>query len=395
MATDAVDEQHPEILEARRRGLPVFRRPEALASFCANRRLVAVAGTHGKTTTTGMVAKVLIDAGMDPTVVVGGEYPFLEGGNARSGASDWMVVEACEAYGGLEWLAPDIAVVTSMDPDHLDFHGSEAAVREAYCRFARRTKQGGTVVWCADDAAARDRMVFLDPLDVRRIPYGTSVPSNMLGAMVEGVVGDGVAFQVRDPDRMDSTRIHLGVPGRHNVANALAAWAVGISAGASPRAIASALDGFQPASRRFERLGERDGVLVIDDYAHHPAEVRATLAAARSAFPSRRLVAVFQPHLPSRTKAFLDDFAAALAGADRLYLADIYLAREPASTEVTSAHLADRIVGPPVVVTNGFDALLDRLRAELAPGDILLVLGAGDIRTVGERFVFERGVSVQ
>ncbi|MFM7321020.1 MAG: UDP-N-acetylmuramate--L-alanine ligase, partial [Armatimonadota bacterium] len=351
--------------------------------------------THGKTTTTGMVSKVLIDAGLDPTVVVGGEYPFLEGGNARSGGSDWIVVEACEAYGGLEWLSPTISVVTSMDPDHLDYHGTETALRDAYCRFARRTDSEGTLVWCADDAVARDRMASLEGLPGHRVPYGVCSPPTMLGAQIEGVVGDGVAFLVRDPERMETTRIHLGVPGRHNVANALAAWAVGRAAGVSPQRIARALEGFQPAGRRFERLGERDGILVIDDYAHHPAEVRATLAAARSAFPARRIVAVFQPHLPSRTRAFLDEFASALAGADRIYLADIYLAREAASPEITSAHIASRIVGPPVVVAGSFDVLLERLRAELVPGDVLLVLGAGDIRTVGERFVSDREVGVQ
>jgi len=365
-----------------------------LASLCYGRQVIAIAGTHGKTTTTGMVAKVLIDAGLDPTVVVGGEYPFLDGGNARAGESDWMVVEACEAYGGLEWLTPTISVVTSMDPDHLDFHGTEAAVREAYCRFARRTVPGGTVVWCADDAAARERMAVLDDVRADRVPYGVSVASNLLGARIEGVVGDGVRFQVADPDWWEPATIHLGVPGRHNVANALAAWAVGRAAGISPSRIVGALDGFMPAGRRFERLGERGGILVIDDYAHHPAEVRATLCAARSAFPTRRIVAVFQPHLPSRTKAFLDDFAEALAGADRIYLTDIYLAREPASPETTSEHLGRRIVGPPVVVAESFECLLGLLRRELVPGDVLLVLGAGDIRSVGERFVLEAGVEV-
>ncbi len=389
VATDAVPDDHPELAAARRWGVPVFRRPEALASLCQGHRVVAIAGAHGKTTTTGMVAKVLVDAGLDPTVVVGGEYGFLDGGNARLGGSPWWVVEACEAYGGLDWLTPHVAVLTSMDPDHLDYHGTADALRASYVDFANRIGPGGALVWCGDDATARAAFEGLEPGGRRFVSYGIGIESAQVRGAIDGVVDGGVAFTVHDPCRESLERIQLGVPGRHNASNALAAWVVGRVAGAEPRTIAQALSGFCPAVRRFDRLGERDGVAVVDDYAHHPQEIRATLSAARSVFPGRRLVVVFQPHLPSRTRDFLDDFAAALSDADRVFVTEVYLARQQADPEATGARLASRIKGPAATAPDSFDTLLAMLRTELAAGDVLLVVGAGDIRVVAERFLFE------
>jgi UDP-N-acetylmuramate--alanine ligase len=391
VATDAVGEDHPELAAARRWGIPIFRRPEALASVCAGQRLIAVAGAHGKTTTTGMIAKILIEAGLDPTVVVGGEYGFLPGVNARLGGSSWWVVEACEAYGGLEWLTPHVAVLTSLDPDHLDFHGSVEALNRVYLEFADRVEPGGALVWCADDETARGAIGRLEPRGRRFVSYGVGVESAVVQGKVAGVVDGGVEFGVCDPCMESVATVNLGVPGRHNVSNALASWIVGRVASVPPDSIAGSLSGFCPAVRRFDRLGERDGVSVVDDYAHHPQEIRATLSAARSVFPGRRLVVVFQPHLPSRTRDFLEEFAAALADADRVFVTDVYLARQAPDPEATGARLAGRVRGPLATSADSFDTLLELLRTELVPGDVLMVVGAGDIRSVGERFLFEGG----
>ena len=395
VATDAVPENHPEWVAARRWGIPVFRRPEALASLAIGKRLVAVAGTHGKTTTSGMVAKIMIDAGLDPTVVVGGDYGFLPGGNSRRGESPWWVVEACEAFGGLDWLSPTIAVLTSMDADHLDFHGSVDALHACYTRFADRVEPGGALVWCGDDAAAVEHIGGLDPGGRHFLSYGTGDTTLDVGARIDGVVDDGVRFSVQDPSSECQERVHLGVPGRHNVANALAAWSACRLAGVDASRISAALAGFRPAGRRFERLGVRDGVEVVDDYAHHPQEIRATLSAARSAFPGRQLVVVFQPHLPSRTRDFLDAFASELSAADRVFVTDVYLARQAPDPEATGARVASKVVGPRATAVGSFEELLEMLRTELSAGDVLLVVGAGDIRSVGERFLFETGLAVR
>ena len=408
IATDAVNETNPEIVEARKRNIPVFRRPEALGTILNAGRGIAIAGTHGKTTTTGMVASILMAAGLDPTILIGGDLPLI-GGNARNGSSDIVLAEACEAYGGFLYLYPEIAVILNVEPDHLDYHGTAEQFYEAFERFIAqvRPKKGTKdrrngaypyVVVCAEDEKAyelarKDEMARVQTPDERIgvFYYGLddSPVKNMKEIAALRIEADGrysnfeVWFDTEGP-----LKVRLGVPGVHNVLNALAAISVATALGIDPQIIPQALESFTGTGRRFERIGEANGILVVDDYAHHPTEIRATLAAARSAYPDRRLVAIFQPHLYSRTRDFMDDFAESLTAADVVYLTDIYKAREELIPGVSSETLTEKVraVKPDLSVVYVPDKsdLPERLAADVQQGDLVLTMGAGDIRNAGE-----------
>jgi len=387
----AIKEDNPELAAARASGVDVVSRAAMLGRLMDRYpRSVGIAGTHGKTTTTGMVGAVLEAAGLDPTVLVGGDIAAYAG-NARLGATDVFAAEACEAYGSFLELRPEIAVVTNLEADHLDYYKELDDILDAFRRFLGQTR--GLIVACADDT------------NVVRLLSGLNSPAAVL------TYGAAAAADL-SADRIDLAGLHpsfdivlrgetlgrasLGVPGRHNVLNALAAVGVGLHLGASFDQIAAGLASFTGAGRRFERLGETaDGVLVIDDYAHHPAEIRATLSAVRSAFPNRRVTAVFQPHLPSRTRDFLDDFAASFADADRVVLTDIYLAREQPLPGLTGATLAERTAERRgrehvVYIENKAD-IPQGLRSVVQPEDIVITMGAGDIRVAGEAYLAEAG----
>lgn len=386
IVSDAVPDANPEVTAARERGLPVLRRPELLGALASGGRSIAVSGTHGKTTTTGMVASILLAAGLDPTVFLGGDLAAL-GGNARAGKSDVVVAEACEAYDGFLYLHPHVAVVLNVEADHLDYHGDEAHVIASFERFVGQVGRGGTVIVCADDTKALNLL--------RAVNDGTAISTYALHA--PDADADVVAADV-DTNTPQPTftlvrfgeplgRVRLHVPGRHNVLNALAAASVGLVLGVPVDNIVAGLEAFTGTGRRFEIIGEARGVLIVDDYAHHPTELRATLGAARSAYPDRRIVAVFQPHLPSRTRDLMDDFAFALAeNADAVYLTDIYLAREQSLPGVTSTTLAAQVQAAksdlPVAHVADKNDLPARLESDVRPGDLVLTLGAGDIRTV-------------
>lgn len=376
IVSDAVPASNPEVAAARERGLPILRRPELLGLLLNQKRGIAIAGTHGKTTTTGMVSQILLAAHADPTIFLGGDLPAIAG-NARSGRSDIVLAEACEAYDGFLYMRPEIAVVLNVEADHLDYHGTEAAVIASFEQFIGQIKPGGTAVVCADD----DKALALlhaghDGLAV--LTYG-----------IDGEDADVVAEHLsidRNPTftlaRWDEPlgRVTLRVPGEHNVRNALAAASVGLALGIAPGTIIAGLEAFTGTGRRFETIGETHGVRIIDDYAHHPTEIRATLAAARAAYPNQRIIAVFQPHLPSRTRDQMAEFADALAAADVVFLTDIYLAREQPIDGVSSAILAQRIPAKSVVYIPEKNDLPERLAATVRPGDLVLTLGAGDIR---------------
>jgi UDP-N-acetylmuramate--alanine ligase len=395
VASAAVAEDNPEIRAAHARGVRVVSRADFLGELMAAHRgpKIAVAGTHGKTTTTGMLGVLLQNAGLDPTVFVGGEVAEL-GGNVRVGSEEGpFVAEACEAYDSFLSLKPDIAVLTNVEADHLDHYGTAERVQAAFVRFLQNVRAGGTVVACADDPGAR--AVLSHFLPGASITYGMTAAdaqmqahSLLLDAQTAFTWGDAV-------DPTYDTRIVLQVPGRHNVLNALAAATVATLLHVPVAAIADGLRAFHGATRRQEILGEaalvEGTVLVMDDYAHHPTEIRVTLDALRNAYPQRRIVAIFQPHLYSRTRDFLGQFAEALAAADALIVTDIYAARETplegvrASDIVTLAgkHRADapRIYLPDQAAIPGILAGLVR------PGDLTVFLGAGDIRTQGEAFL--------
>ncbi|WP_395094354.1 UDP-N-acetylmuramate--L-alanine ligase [Armatimonas sp.] len=361
IATDAVNEQNPEIAEALSRNLPVFRRPEALASLVNSAKTsICVAGTHGKTTTTAMIASILIHAGLNPTVLIGGDLPLING-NSQNGDPDLVIAEACEAYGGLDCLSPTIAVITNCEPDHLDFHGTEENFYAAFERFVNTTEM---LIACSEDEGSyklgeKRKFSTGDRFDQRVRLYGNDKSASVFSA------------------------IKLQVPGNHNALNAAAAFCVSDLLSIPKHLISSGLESFTGTGRRFERLGEVKDIAVVDDYAHHPTEIKATLQAARQAFPERWIVAIYQPHLPSRTRDFLENFAEALSGADAIYLTDIYLAREPEQPGLIET-LAEK---SGATLVKDRHTLPEHLHRELKPGDVALFMGAGNIREQAEEFL--------
>ena len=387
VASAAIKKDNPEIVAARARDLPVISRAEMLGRLMTRySRSVAISGTHGKTTTTGMTAMILEAAALDPTVLIGGDLPAY-GGNARLGGSDVFLAEACEAYDSFLDLDPAITAVTNIEADHLDYYGDLANVLRSFQKFLSQTT--GTVILPGFDDNARSLMEPLQaaPNAPALVTFGLDGDVTL---WAEALDADGPMPSYTLVWRGESLgRVTLAVPGLHNVLNSLAAAAVGLTLGVPFAAVASGLAAFAGTGRRFERLGETAcGVSVVDDYAHHPTEIRATLAAARRAFPGRRLVAVFQPHLPSRTRDFKTQFAESFSDADHVVLTDIFLAREQPLEGVTGAGLAaltaERRGVDYVTYVADKAALPARLCEIVQPGDVLLTLGAGDIRTAGE-----------
>jgi UDP-N-acetylmuramate--alanine ligase len=400
VASDAIAPDNAEMQRAREKGLPVQRRSELLAELALGHRMVAAAGTHGKTTVTAMIGAILVQAGADPTVVLGGEYGPL-GGNARVGEGDWFVVEACEAYESFLDLRPEVAVITNVEPDHLDHHKTEAHLRESFGQFLRRIEPGGCAVLCADRPELRE-LSHGSEQEVKT--YGLSPEAEVRGTEVEL---QGLTSECRLwVEGREAGRLRVGAPGMHNVVNALGAVSAALAAGAALAPCREALAEFTGVGRRFEVLAEVGDVVLVDDYAHHPTEIAATVAAARVAFPGRRLVAVFQPHLYTRTRDFAEQFAQALGEADVVVLTDIYPAREAALPGVTS-----ELIAKPLHAATGKDVRWAREKGSLPgklagwtrPGDVVLFLGAGDIgqvareaaRGLGARTVGKSGIAAK
>jgi UDP-N-acetylmuramate--alanine ligase len=388
VVSSAIPAGNPEVDEARRRGIPVIPRAEMLAELMRLRYGIAIAGAHGKTTTTSMVALVLERAGLDPTAVIGGRLSAF-GSNARLGRGDYMVVEADESDRSFLRLTPAIAVMTNIDREHMESYGSWDALQQAFVDFANKVPFYGTVVACVDDLAVR----AIVPRIMRRvITYGfEGSGAAIAGAgMALEAFGSECRVLVTTPgaSAQDAGRLHLRVPGRHNLLNALGAVAVGLEVGIPFAKIASALEEFRGAERRFQLRGEERGVMVVDDYGHHPTEIAAVIAAARAGL-DRRVVVVFQPHRYTRTRDLLDDFGAALAGADEIVLTDIYPAGEPPIAGVTIEAL-DAVVrrsGRPVTLVKTLDELPRAVAARARPNDLVITLGAGSIGTVPDRIL--------
>jgi UDP-N-acetylmuramate--alanine ligase len=378
--TSAVPKDHPELVAARNAGIPVLKRAEALGAWVAPGKVVAIAGTHGKTTTTAMTTEVLARAGADPTGLVGGRVAAWQG-NLRLGSADLYVVEADEYDRSFHQLTPDIAVVTNVEADHLDVYGDYAGVREGFATFLERVRPGGRVIACADDHGASS---LLARVAGKAYTYGTAAGS-MLRA-VDVVVGAGAtrATVIEDGTRVGALTLRKG--GRHNLLNALAAAATARTLGVEWIAIREALADFAGVARRFERLGDAADVQVVDDYAHHPTEISATLATARASFPGARLVVAFQPHLYSRTRDFATEFGRALAAADVVWVSDVFPAREAPIAGVTGDSIVRtaRAAGAEDVRYHAaIDTLAAALADDLRPGDVLVTLGAGSIESVG------------
>ena len=378
VAGSAIRPDNPEVVAAREAGLPVLHRSEALAATMGGDTVVTVAGTHGKSTTTSMVTVLLQGAGVDPSFAIGANVPAL-GVNAAHGSSGIFVAEADESDGSFLNYRPRIAVVTNVEPDHLDHYGTAEAVYESFDRFTALLPADGVLVACADDAGAlalaeRTRTRG----NTRVVLYGTSEGADL-------VLHDGGPGDVAVSTASGRFPLALQVPGRHNALNAAAAFAVALELGVDPAAAAAALAHFSGASRRFELKGEARGIRVFDDYAHHPTEVRAALAAARSVAGTHKVHVLFQPHLFSRTREFAQEFAEALNLADTALVLDIYPAREDPIPGVTSQLIADHLDhGGRLVAAR--DAVA-ALTAAAEPGDIVLTAGAGDVTAYGPQIV--------
>jgi len=381
--SSAIPASHPEMLAARALGIPVVRRAEALAEAVSGGTLIGIAGTHGKTTTTVMTTEALTAASMNPTGVVGGRVGMW-GGNLRHGG-DTYVVEADEYDRSFLALQADIAVVLNVEADHLDIYRDLDDITRAFEQFVSGAR---SVVRCADDAgamslriAARHETIAYSATSPGHAPSAHHADARLVARDLS-LGADGARFTAVFDGEV-AGEVRLTVPGVHNVRNALAALGSGLLLGRTVAEMAPGLAAFRGVERRFQRLGVARGVEVVDDYAHHPTEVRATIAAARTAFPARRIIVVFQPDLYSRTRDLQADFADALRGADVVYLCDIYGARETPEPGVTSALIGDRLPGRVLQWEGPRADAAAALAPELVTGDVVLTMGAGDVTRVG------------
>ena len=386
VVSSAVRAANPEVVEAARRHIPVIPRAEMLAELMRLRFSIAVAGAHGKTTTTSMIAVMLERAGLDPTAVIGGRLQAF-GSNARLGKGDVMVAEADESDRSFLKLYPTVAVMTNIDVEHLENYRGFDDLKQAFVEFANKVPFYGSVVACADDEHVRSVL----PRITRRVTtYGLDGPADITAT---DVTLEPYAISATIARRAGDARSTLGtlsmpIPGRHNLQNALAAVAVGLDLDLSFDRIASGLAEFRGVERRFDVRGEPNGILVVDDYGHHPTEIAAVLAVAKTF--GRRTVVTFQPHRYSRTAALMHAFGPALSAADRIVLTDIYAAGEDPVSGVTLDTLAASIkttVASPVDVVRQLDDVVPFLAGLLQPGDIAIMLGAGSIGSLADRLV--------
>jgi UDP-N-acetylmuramate--alanine ligase len=389
VVSSAIAGDNPEVAEARRRHIPVIPRAEMLAELMRLRYGIAVAGAHGKTTTTSMVALVLERAGLDPTAVIGGRLSAF-GSNARLGRGEYMVVEADESDRSFLKLSPSIALITNIDREHMENYGTWETLQQAFADFANKVPFYGAVVACADDGAVRE---LLPRLTRRVITYAMDDRAADITGRDMRLEAFGSSCEVRQRTP-DAATIELGtmtlhVPGRHNLMNALGAVAVGLEAGVPFAQIASALEGFRGAERRFQMRGEESGVMVVDDYGHHPTEIAAVIAAARAGI-NRRVVVVFQPHRYSRTSMLMREFGDALGAADIVVLTDIYAAGEVPIPGITVDTLADAVRAVarcPVHVVKSLEDLPAAVAALSHRNDLVITMGAGSIGAVGDRIL--------
>jgi UDP-N-acetylmuramate--alanine ligase len=386
VVSSAVDEQNPEVVEARRLQIPVIPRGELLAELMRLKYGIAIAGSHGKTTTTSMTATILNFAGLDPTVVVGGRVATMGGSNARVGKSDFLVVEADESDGSFLKLAPIVAIVTNVDREHLDHYPSLDAIRSAFIEFINKVPFYGAAIVCLDDPHVQG---LLPEVRRRTITYGTTAQADVEATeIVCGAFQSDFRIRYR---QTDLGRFTLRIPGRHNVLNSMAAITVAMELEVAPDMIREGLATFSGVDRRFQMRGKARGITVVDDYGHHPTEIRATLDGARLC-GFRRIHVLFQPHRYSRTFHLMDEFARSFHQADSLFVMDIYAASEKPIEGVTADALVDRIrqfghrsveyVG---TLDRGAAALIDAA----SDGDLVLTLGAGNVWQAGEK-VLER-----
>ena len=394
VVSTAVKGDNPEVAAARAKRIPVVPRALMLAELMRHKQGIAIAGTHGKTTTTSLVASVLAEGGMDPTFVIGGKLNAA-GSNARLGAGDFIVVEADESDASFLHLQPVLAVVTNIDADHMETYQHDfARLKQAFITFLQNLPFYGSAVLCMDDPNVREILPFVSkPV----VTYGTAAEAMVRAERIEHAAGQ-MRFRVQRRGKAQPLEVTLNLPGHHNVLNSLAAIAVGMEIGIPEASIQRALAEFKGVGRRFQRFGDialdpakpsGGRFTLVDDYGHHPAEMAATIAATRGAFPGRRLVLAFQPHRYSRTRDLFDEFVKVLSTADALVLADVYAAGEPAIAAADGQTLARavRAAGKldPVFVEE-IGRVAEGIRRVARDGDVVLVMGAGSIGTVPGQF---------
>ena len=374
--TAAVRDENPEIRAAHEKGIPVFERAQAWGTIMRGyRNALCIAGTHGKTTTTSMCTHILMAAEKDPTVMIGGTLPLLHAGH-RVGQGDTIVLESCEYYDSFLSFYPTVAVILDVDADHLDYFSGLDAVKASFRKFASLVPQDGVVIVSRDDENAMDSVRGLSR---HIVTFGLTEDADIRAVNILQR-GAHTEFDVLDHGRL-LAHLNLSVPGIHNVKNALAATAAAITLNISPMAVTYGLAGFRGANRRFEFKGKFNGADIYDDYAHHPSELKALLDAVEP-LGYKRTILVFQPHTYSRTYALLGDFAEQLKRPDLTYLAEIYAAREKNTIGISSADLAEKI--PNSLFFPTFPELEKALRFTVAPGDLVLTVGAGDVYRIGE-----------
>jgi len=380
VVTAAVKGANVEVDAARDRGIEIIRRKDLLAAIVSEKRAVGVSGTHGKTTTSAMIATVLEEGGLDPTIIIGGMLPNFAS-NAKEGQGDVIVVEADEYDRTFHELHPEIAVITNIEADHLEYYGSFENIVEAFRIFTENVRPGGAIIGCVDDPAVA---ALLDrrgrSKDTKIVRYGLG-PGADLTARNLTFHERGSSFEVEGIGLFK-----LFVPGQHNVLNALAAIAVARQLGVSAADTAAGVARFPGVDRRFQILGACNGAMVVDDYAHHPTEIRATLDAARSGYPRRRIVALFQPHLYSRTRDFARQFGDSLRGADVALVTPIYAAREMPIEGISSRMIAESASGIEFLDRSHIE-IINELRRRLQPNDVFIAMGAGDVHEIAEALV--------
>lgn len=384
----AIPKTNPELVEARRRGIPVVLRPVVLAKLMAGRTTLMVTGTHGKTTTTSMLIVALQHCGRDPSFAVGGELGEA-GTNAHHGSGDLFVAEADESDGTLLEYTPNVAVVTNIESDHLDFYGSTDAYVGVFDSFVERLAPGGALVACTDDPGAAALAQRTAELGIRVLRYGSGDESLAARLLSWEQHGTEAVAHVQLAGESKQRVMRLSVPGRHMALNALAALLAAVEIGAPVDEVLDGLATFEGVRRRFELVGTANAVRVFDDYAHHPTEIGATLAAVRSVVQqsgSGRSLVVFQPHLYSRTKAFAQEFGQALDGADEVFVLDVYGAREQPLAGISGATVAEH-VSVPVRYLPDFSAVADEVAAAAGPGDVIVTMGAGDVTLLGPEII--------
>ena len=392
----AIPKTNPELVEARRRAVPVILRPAVLAKLMAGYRTVLVTGTHGKTTTTSMLIVALQHSGFDPSFAVGGDLGEA-GTNAHHGSGEVFVAEADESDGSLLEYTPDVAVVTNIEADHLDFFGSPQAYTAVFDAFVDRLRPGGALVVCADDPGAVALAERVAALGIRVLRYGSDPSAGLAGCLVGWEQhGTGAVAHILLAGETRPRTMRLAVPGRHMALNALAAVLGAAEAGAPVVDVLDGLAGFEGVRRRFELVGTADGVRVFDDYAHHPTEVRAALTAMRTIVEQdsagrptttgARSIVVFQPHLYSRTKAFAREFGVALDAADEVFVLDVYGAREQPLAGISGGTVAEH-VGVPVHYVPDLSTVAEQVAAAVRPGDVVVTMGAGDVTLLGPEII--------